>query len=1079
MTTSKALTKLLLAVLLFSTLPFARVTARVPARTIASTPAPTVTQVTVTTQDVGNWRYGGTTAALRVYASTTFFQTGAVITGGRKGSGQWYQSISCTVAGTVVTIPWFNLYVTTNSPDHPEATYTFVWVDSKGTERDVFLGEIAVPESFGAVVSFQQLEQYHLVRVPAHRDTYPTTDQVNALIAMHIYSPATTTLLGVTKMSAAPADSVNPIAVGKNDYASASNKGVTSLSAVPADSASPIAVGKNDYARITNKGITSLSATPDVVTEPIALGVNDYRVYGNYVEPAQVGGHLDLNADLYSVFKVFPTAPITSSTITYTGAVGKLITIIFAQAGGAPGPTVTWPSNVPLHPTVDTAPSAVTTFTAVYDGSGQWQPAVSSTASSTSSVIDVTAGPYNADKTGATDASAAINTAITAAVAAGTKRVYLPTGTYLISGAYFTAHPTVFGSSSANLELFGDGEGKTIVTLPASVTLGGNSAIFAFTGVNQSIHDLTILGAATVTGAQTLAAISLNTGAYYPHVYNVEISGLNNNTTAGAIGIDMAQAYNNAEVSTTLGTTIVAGSRTVTPASMTGIYRYRLVSISGTTENVLVTSVTASTFTGVFAIAHASTDTVTSIGDSHQYALIENNHIHDSMLATGMAVNSSANIIRGNRIVRVGSTQNQHGIYVQAGANVFEKNWIEGAGGYSFHQHLASNHNVDASANRYIGNTSLNPLNHMIADDDTSNGTNVLVPNGISLDRSIVLQGNFWKSTHADTGVHIGVYLFVPSASVTGDIFEDTENGTGYYWLSVGPNSTVQGCIFRSIVSTTSKGAIEAGAYSTVTGNSLNFSGVTGISAGSNSLISDNILAGDFTTRVFQIGSNGTIANNRVNQTHLGANGSVFSLSSLTGIDIYGNRLVSTSDYIDQWSTPPTGSIHDNTISGAIRYDAAAGSTGLFLYDNDLLVLSRGGYAGLALKRSVGRLTFFPNRNMSAEVNEGTLVKLNASGELADVGTGDTAFVGMLTSQQAIGVSANGAWVIAGPAEVTGLPTDGAWTAGHVGIVSVTTAGKIHDNGTQTPPAYPASYVIFLDSGGGAGSARVQIVKTF
>lgn len=48
-------------------------------------------------------------------------------------------------------------------------------------------------------------------------------------------------------------------------------------------------------------------------------------------------------------------------------------------------------------------------------------------------VYDVTAWPYNADKTGATDATVAIQTAIDAAYAAGGGTVYLPNGTYKVS----------------------------------------------------------------------------------------------------------------------------------------------------------------------------------------------------------------------------------------------------------------------------------------------------------------------------------------------------------------------------------------------------------------------------------------------------------------------------------------------------------------------------------------------------------------------------------------------------------------------------------------------------------------------
>lgn len=66
-------------------------------------------------------------------------------------------------------------------------------------------------------------------------------------------------------------------------------------------------------------------------------------------------------------------------------------------------------------------------------------------------------------------------------------------------------------------------------------------------------------------------------------------------------------------VSTTTSTTITAGSRTVTPASMTGIYvGQRLVIDSGeaTSESVVVTAVTSTTFTATFVNGYSGTTTV-------------------------------------------------------------------------------------------------------------------------------------------------------------------------------------------------------------------------------------------------------------------------------------------------------------------------------------------------------------------------------------------------------------------------------------------------------------------------------------
>lgn len=63
-------------------------------------------------------------------------------------------------------------------------------------------------------------------------------------------------------------------------------------------------------------------------------------------------------------------------------------------------------------------------------------------------------------------------------------------------------------------------------------------------------------------------------------------------------------------VATTLGTSIAAGARTVTPGSMSWIYVGAKLIIGGATEIVVVTATSATTFDAVFASAHLAADTV-------------------------------------------------------------------------------------------------------------------------------------------------------------------------------------------------------------------------------------------------------------------------------------------------------------------------------------------------------------------------------------------------------------------------------------------------------------------------------------
>lgn len=87
--------------------------------------------------------------------------------------------------------------------------------------------------------------------------------------------------------------------------------------------------------------------------------------------------------------------------------------------------------------------------------------------------ISVTDAPFNADYTGATDSTAAINAAITQAVAAGQKFVNVPPGTYLISGTL---------NDTAGIALIGSGRNCTTITW-SSTTLQA----YAIATNNQAI----------------------------------------------------------------------------------------------------------------------------------------------------------------------------------------------------------------------------------------------------------------------------------------------------------------------------------------------------------------------------------------------------------------------------------------------------------------------------------------------------------------------------------------------------------------------------------------------------------------
>lgn len=134
-------------------------------------------------------------------------------------------------------------------------------------------------------------------------------------------------------------------------------------------------------------------------------------------------------------------------------------------------------------------------------------------------------------------------------------------------------------------------------------------------GFIATIWVLTSAGAATLTGtinvtfaaarwlifglgfSATDAVFAGETGSAYLKITNVRIVTATTN-----------------RINTTLGTIIAAGTRTVTPASMARIYvgqRLQISQGSATVgESVVVTVITATTFTAVFAFAHVAADTV-------------------------------------------------------------------------------------------------------------------------------------------------------------------------------------------------------------------------------------------------------------------------------------------------------------------------------------------------------------------------------------------------------------------------------------------------------------------------------------
>lgn len=676
-----------------------------------------------------------------------------------------------------------------------------------------------------------------------------------------------------------------------------------------------------------------------------------------------------------------------------------------------------------------------------------------------------------ADSTGVLDATVQLQADLATAVAAGHNRLYLPSGTYKVS----KASGAVFALISADVEVFGDGIGKTIIKYADSQTLTSNVSIFRLSGNDQIIRDISFVGGAGMTyGAFISTAIEITAGAFRSHIHDCEMSGFEGGGTAGGGGITLYQPWNQIEISTTLGTVIVAGVRTVTPASMAGIYPGRRLSIGGASEVIVVTSVTVTTFTATFANAHGSSDSVTAFSQGHQYAVIERCFIHDCYLASAIVINSSANVVRDCRIVRVGSNSVQHGLYIQGGQNLIEGNYIEGVGGYSIHGHKVVP-NTDASGDRYSDNTSVNPgYCHIIVDRLSSDGTNPEIPSGQYLTQYATIQGNVCRNTNLHTSE--GIRCEAPCA-VIGNLLEDVYQTAGGAWIDTFtvPGSTIASNILRTTNPPTSgvnNYYIRAN-NAAVTGNQIDCIATTGTYVGMQAtggcVVTGNriVMSGSTAHRGLSIsGDNNIVIGNYIdagagNALVLGSsNLFVVANNSLIGGFVTNANLIGVN-----------GEFRDNTfgVAGMFRYtNAHAG----FRLRNNHGQVSYNGAGAIALTSEAGLLIACTTDG--AAQTEGRLVKI-ASGVLSTLALSDTVFFGVLV--QATPASAVGAYVAAQVGAIVLIAADGAWTAGNIGVPSTTSAGKVHDSASTTPPA-SGSYGVFLDTGGGAGNARVLLVKT-
>lgn len=716
-------------------------------------------------------------------------------------------------------------------------------------------------------------------------------------------------------------------------------------------------------------------------------------------------------------------------------------------------------------------------------------------------VTNATDAPCNADNTGATSARNALVCAYFAALATGSKKIYMPAGTYLITVADIALTGHQLYIIDADIEWFGDGMGKTVIKLEAGATPGNDPTVMFISGHRANVHDFTILGSSNVLGDQSMVGVGLR-NSKDSWIHRVEVVNLNNNIAAGggaagAIAFDYTSsgAVSYEELSTTtLGTAIAAGTRTVAPASMVNIATGRRLKVGGTTEYVVITSMTHTTFTAVFANAHGSSDVVTALGEGQDRATFEENIVRDCFDCSAFVVNAQGGRFFKNRMINGGNAGGgTHAFYVQQGGNVFDSNYIEYFGIPAIQDYPGGTGARDMTANRYINNDVIGTRHFFTSGSAQINDAGVIksVPVNYSLSRQQIIIGNHFR-TPWKAGI-VGAIEVGPQV-----IFADNYCENSFVQqVPLGLDAVITGNGFTGIQATYNWGVLVRD-HATVANNKfidINTSSSIGteapISAGSYSDVHDNqIIGGNYLYAISASGGTATkIHDNTITGAVAGAIASpkAILMRATTGFEIYnnyidGNSVISILDnFADGGAAPGSIKFHGNVIKNfaldsgrIIRHDnVTTWGAGLDFYDNDIPQLA-------AVERNSGKM-WSGGRNVSVDVNQNELVGIDSNNRFTDITTGSTRFFGVYAGPQAsIGVANDDImqFAIYEVGAECSLKTDGTWVRGNVGIISTSAARKIHDTGVATAPAtFDISYVVFLDSGTGAGTAKVRIVK--
>lgn len=490
----------------------------------------------------------------------------------------------------------------------------------------------------------------------------------------------------------------------------------TSSSAAPAYTSVPVlgiagtTKGTIGFAGNTSGVVTiqpAAAAGTWTFTLPTTGGTNNYVLTTNGggtttwtdVTTIATGTVTSVGLTMPSAFTVTNSPVTTSGTLTVTGAGttsqyirgdGSLATFSSAAAGSI-SLTTTGSSGASTYNS-STGVLNVPTYTLAGIGSLD-----------TVNVSNVIA--YGADSTGVVDATAAFNNAVNASTLNGKMRVYIPHGTYKITVAALKAGSQANKQGIQlvnNIEIFGDGVGKTTIKAAAQAT--GDTATYnwypifnGFTGSisNVKIHDLSVNGNqaniaiynanpyVNPTGHNDTSKHYSVQGIYFKDGINNEVYRTQIDSCQG-FGVEVYNSFHN-KIHGSKFTTNGNGGVGVTERATADVYENFIT--NNNSDNIRVVNAGDSVvrvYNNDLSWAQSNASATNWFAGIYEYytknVIITGNIVHDNS-AYGIDLGGLDSSVNGNIIVKDNQVyQNGNGGIITSGGCIIEGNVIHDNG---------------------------------------------------------------------------------------------------------------------------------------------------------------------------------------------------------------------------------------------------------------------------------------------------------------------------------------------------------------------------------------------------------------